>query len=168
MIRTRVVVADTGPLHYLVLIGQVEILSTLFSSVSVPIVVHDELGHSEAPAAVRTWINAPPSWLSIVQTLPPGPDALLAALDDGERAAITLATHLGAELVLMDDRAGVAAARALGLAVTGTLGLLDRAAQRGMIDLGAAFALLRATNFHCKADLLNSLLAEHLARNKSA
>jgi predicted nucleic acid-binding protein len=78
-----------------------------------------------------------------------------------------LATHLGAELVLMDDRTGVAAARALGLAVTGTLGLLDRAAQRGMIDLGAAFALLRATNFHCKADLLNSLLAENLARNKS-
>ena len=36
---------------------------------------------------------------------------MMAALDDGEQAAIALATAVGADLVLMDDREGVAVAR---------------------------------------------------------
>lgn len=50
----------------------------------------------------------------------------------------------------MDDRAGVAEARSLGFAVTGTPGVLDRAARRGLLDLAAAFAALKATNFHSR------------------
>ncbi len=46
-------------------------------------------------------------------------------LDEGERAAIALATSVGADLILMDDRAGVAVAYRHGLTVTGTLGVLD-------------------------------------------
>jgi predicted nucleic acid-binding protein len=66
----------------------------------------------------------------------------------------------------MDDRAGVAAARARSLAVTGTLGLLDRAARRGLVDLGAAFAALKATTFHTNQALLNALLdAYHKRRD---
>lgn len=64
-----------------------------------------------------------------------------------------------ADLLLMDDRAGVAAARARGFAVTGTLGLPDRAARRGLLDLAAAFAALQATNFHTGRILLETLLA---------
>lgn len=86
-------------------------------------------------------------------------DAIPAALDDGERAAIALGVALSAELLLMDDRAGVAAARTRGLAVTGTLGLLDRAARRGLVDLVAAFDALKATNFHTRQALLDTLLA---------
>lgn len=159
-----VVVADTGPLHYLVLIDQIELLPRLFEGVSIPSVVRDELSQPEAPAAVLAWMMAPPPWLSVVPT-PSADDADLAVLDDGERAAIVLAARLRAELVLMDDRAGVAAARARGFAVTGTLGLLDRAARRGLTDLAAAFAALRATSFHCRADLLDALLAEHQTRS---
>ena len=58
----------------------------------------------------------------------------------------------------MDDRAGVAAARAAGFVVMGTLGLLDRAAQHRLIDLGQAFAALKATNFHMRPELLEFLL----------
>jgi predicted nucleic acid-binding protein len=79
-------------------------------------------------------------------------DAIPAALDDGERAAIALGVSLSAELLLMDDRAGV-------VAVTGTLGLLDRAARRGLVDLVAAFDALKATNFHTRQALLDTLLA---------
>jgi predicted nucleic acid-binding protein len=160
----RVVVADTGPLHYLVLIGHIDILPRLFGGVSVPSIVRDELNQPETPAAVRAWITAPPPWLSVM-AMPAADDGDLAALDDGERAAIVLAARLRAELILMDDRAGVAAARARGFAVTGTLGLLDRAARRGLIDLAAAFAALRATSFHCKAELLEALLAEQRTTN---
>jgi predicted nucleic acid-binding protein len=49
----RVVVADAGPLHYLVLIGHSEILPALFEKVFVPTLVRDELAHSEAPEQVR-------------------------------------------------------------------------------------------------------------------
>jgi predicted nucleic acid-binding protein len=59
----------------------------------------------------------------------------------------------------MDDRAGVAASRSRGFAVTGTLGLLDRAARRGLVDLATAFADLKATNFQTRQELLDSLLA---------
>ena len=85
----RVVVADTGPLHYLVLIGQVEILPRLFGGVSVPAIVRDELDRAATPAAVRAWVASPPPWLAVLPT-PPGPadtdPAALAALDEGERA----------------------------------------------------------------------------------
>jgi predicted nucleic acid-binding protein len=54
----------------------------------------------------------------------------LAVLDAGEEDAIALALELHADLLLMDDEAGAIAARARGLEVTGTLGVLQRATQR--------------------------------------
>lgn len=48
-----------------------------------------------------------------------------------------------------------------GFAVTGTLGILDLAARRGMIELGPAFSLLKATNFRYRPELLDRLLLEH-------
>jgi predicted nucleic acid-binding protein len=43
--------------------------------------------------------------------------------------------------------------------VTGTLGVLDLAARRGLIDLAEAFARLKATSFHYRQGLLDALLA---------
>jgi predicted nucleic acid-binding protein len=61
----------------------------------------------------------------------------------------------------MDDRLGVAAALAAGLQVIGTVGVLDRAARRGLIDLPASVARLRDTNFRCRPEILDALLADH-------
>lgn len=66
-----------------------------------------------------------------------------------------------ADLVLMDDRAGVAAARSLGLVVTGTLGILVLAGRRSLIDLADAFLRLRSTNFRFHPELLERLLARY-------
>lgn len=156
-------VADTGPLNYLVLIGRIDLVPQLFGDLSIPTVVRDELDDPMAPAAVRQWITAPPGWLSIMPA-PAGADPALASLDDGERAAIALATAIKADLLLMDDRAGVAVARAQGIEVTGTLGVLDRAAQRGLVELPAALAALRATNFHMRQELADALLAQDRQR----
>jgi predicted nucleic acid-binding protein len=87
-------------------------------------------------------------------------DPGVARLDPGERAAIALAASVGADAVLMDDRAGVAAARARGLNAIGTLGLLQRGARRGLLDLPGALARLVATNFRVRQELLDTLLAE--------
>jgi predicted nucleic acid-binding protein len=160
----RAAVADASPLRYLVLIDAVEILPRLFEGVFVPDIVHAELRHPHAPAAVRRWAEPVTSWVTVVPT-PSVQDADLLNLDAGERAAIMLATAMRPNFVLIDERAGVAAARARGLEVTGTLGLLARASQRGLTDLPAAFAALKATNFHVRQDLLDALLARRRRGN---
>jgi hypothetical protein len=53
----------------------------------------------------------------------------------------------------------MAVARGKGLAVTGTLGVLDLTARRGSRDLGEAFARLKATSFYYRQGLLDALLA---------
>ena len=80
----------------------------------------------------------------------------------GERAAIALALSLRAELILMDDRAGVVAAAASGLGVIGTIGILDRAARHGLIDLADVVSRLKATTFRYRPQLLDALLDEDL------
>jgi predicted nucleic acid-binding protein len=155
----RLIVADAGPIHYLVLIGQINLLAQLFEKVFMPSIVRDELSHKKAPAAVRDWMNHPPAWLEILPvTLSDSDDPLFQPLDSGERAALLLATSLKADLVLMDDREGVVVARKKGFAVTGTIGLLDLAAQRGMIQLAHAFKLLQGTNFRYPQEVIDILL----------
>ena len=57
---------------------------------------------------MRAWAAQPPGWLD-VRTVSSGiDDPAWRALDIGEREALALARTLGADLVLMDDRAGVA------------------------------------------------------------
>jgi predicted nucleic acid-binding protein len=156
----QVVVADTGPLQYFVLIDQIELLPQLYGSVTVPTAVHSELLHLRASVAVRDWAATPSAWLTIVST-PVSWDPQLWRLDLGEAAAIALALTLPADLVLMDERAGVAAARARALNVIGTIGVLDQAARAGLIDIAEAVTWLRATNFRHRPALLGGLLASH-------
>ena len=149
-----VVVADTSPLNYLVLIGAIEVLPRLFDKILVPTQVLDERRHSDAPQIVQAWVETRPDWLH-VQTIDPGEDAK--QLDEGERAAIALAQSQSADLMIMDDRPAVAAARMSGLEVIGTIGVLDLAARKGLIDLKLAFARLKQTNFRYPPGLLDNL-----------
>jgi predicted nucleic acid-binding protein len=160
----RVVVADTGPIHYLVLIEHIEILPVLFENVIIPSAVYGELARVEAPEAVRRWIQAPPAWLEVV--VPPiGPrdDAMLEILDDGEKGALALAASLAADLVLMDDREAVRVARNRGYRVIGTLGILGLGADRGLLDLSDAFERIKRTNFRYRQELMDKLIRQQRA-----
>lgn len=144
----RVVVADTGPVHNLILIEQIALLPALFDGVFLPETVRDEMLDAKAPLPVRQWIAAPPAWLHVVPDPPSlSEDILLDDLDDGERAAVQLALSMQAALLLIDDRAGVAAATRKGLVVTGTLGVLKLAALRDLVNIEDALSRLMATNF---------------------
>ena len=160
------VVSDTGLLHYLVLTEDIALLPSLFDRVLAPQAVCDELANPEAPTAVRAWIAQAPAWLEVR----PNPDVddrdneAGPKLDRGERAVIALALAVKADLVLMDDQAGVTVARRQGLAATGTLGMLDVAARRGLVDLAAAFERLKATSFYYRQGLLDALLAQRRDR----
>lgn len=132
-----IVVADTSPINYLLLIGHVDILSALYERVLIPSSVRQELTSAGSPEAVRSWARALPDWCEerIVATTI---DADLVRLDDGEREAIQLALESGIDTVLMDEIEGRRAAQRRNLRVTGTLGVLEAAARRGWIDLSEA------------------------------
>ena len=157
----RLVVADTAPLNYLILIGHVNLLSALFGIIVIPEAVRDKLNHLQTPRPVRQWIARPPDWVEIVASNFDSSDPDLDRLDEGERAAIMVALRIRADLILMDDRDGVIVARSKGFAVTGTLGILDLAARRGIITLEAALERLKATNFRCRPEIMDALLARH-------
>lgn len=158
-----IVLSDTSPLNYLVLIGHVDVLPALFGEVVLPAPVRDELLHPASPDVVRQWLAVPPAWLSIRQ--PTGTDASL-QLGAGEVAAISLAMELRADLLLMDDRLGRRAAEQRGLSVVGTLNVLAAAAERDLLELTAAVAKLQQTNFHISPRILAKVLAADAERRR--
>jgi predicted nucleic acid-binding protein len=146
-----IVVADTSPLNYLVLIGAVEVLPGLYGRVLVPQTVAGELQAARSPSAVRTFIAQPPAWCEIRPDPPSNPAVQF--LDPGERAAITLALSVDADHILIDEWTGRAEADRHRLHVTGTLGVLADAHLAGLLDFEQALAQLRSTNFRLHPDV---------------
>jgi predicted nucleic acid-binding protein len=92
-----IVVSDTSPLHYLILIGAEGVLPELFGRVIAPTAVIDEMVHPHAPQTVRDWASDTPEWLEI---LDPESSVTSVRLGPGESAAIAIATELQADAVL--------------------------------------------------------------------
>ena len=142
------VVADTSPIFYLLSIGQIELLHLLFKTVFVPDAVYRELCHPTAPAVLREWVTKLPAWLDVVR-IAEVEDISLKTLGAGERAAITLASSIGADLILIDERKGTAAALASGVrrhrysghTPVGRAGELDRYCRHARQTQGHQFPL---------------------------
>lgn len=147
-----IVVADAGPLHYLVRIAAIHVLPPLYRRVLVPQTVVRELQQTNTPAPVRAWIAQPPAWCEI-RPDPPA-DPTLAFLDPGERAAIPLALSVHADRLLIDEQAGRAEAERRRLLVTGTLGVLAQAHRAGLLDFETMLAQLRQTNFYASDQVI--------------
>jgi len=56
-----IVVSDTTPLNYLILIEAIDLLPALFDIVYAPPAVIRELSHPRSSEAVRLWANLPPT-----------------------------------------------------------------------------------------------------------
>ena len=141
-----IVVADTSPLNYLVLIDEVHLLPDLFGQVTLPNAVFQELHHERTPAKVREWIVHLPEWLE-VRSVISSPSQLVMRFDPGEREAIQLALEINADIVLIDESEGRQIAEQLHLEVRGTLGVLERGARLGKIDFRLALKKLEETKF---------------------
>lgn len=157
-----IVVSDTGPFHYLLLLGEVDILPTLYGAVVIPETVRQEMQHEGTPSIVQEWVASLPDWVIVRQPL----HLLPLALDPGEQAAISLAVETGADLVLIDERKGRQVAEAHSLVAVGTLGILLKAAQEGIIDLADALVRLQKTNFYISEAMVRTLLSSQTTEQK--
>lgn len=117
-------------------IGMVGLLKGLAGEVLIPPFVHKELfGKTGAETthiekALRDFVKVAP-----VNMLGPSETDILSELDEGEKQAVTLASNLGKDvLLLIDDQAGRRAARKLGLAVTGLIGILVLAKEKALVE----------------------------------
>jgi predicted nucleic acid-binding protein len=147
-----IVVADTSPLLYLGLIGELKLLPSLYREILIPEAVHLEMSHVGAPESLRTLAASTPDWLHIRAAL----EDLTLPMDlgPGERAALNLAFHLGADRILLDDLGGRRAAEALRLNITGTLGILLEGSRKDFCDLEDALSKLMVTNFYAAPEVL--------------
>jgi predicted nucleic acid-binding protein len=159
-----VVVSDTSPLHYLILCSAQSVLPALFQMVVIPPTVFRELQQPNTPAPVRAWVSMLPEWV-MVQT--PKSINLILDVDAGELEAICLAKEIKAAAVLMDDLAGRKAALGCGLAVVGTIGLLEQAAAQGLLDLPQVMQTLSGTNARLNPDLVHAALERDRTRKQS-
>jgi len=157
-----IVVADSGPLHYLILLDHTELLRRFYGRVLVPDAVASELSSAAAPPIVRSWIEQPPSWVDVVQVGSEAVQAITDELDIGERSAIALAATLGADLLLIDEAAGRAEARRRNLRVTGTLGVLRAGAEQGLVDVPELIGRLKATSFYVDDALVTAIFQRWL------
>lgn len=162
MSTIRVVVADTTPLNYLILINHADILGSLFGAVLIPEAVLAELRHPKAPEAVKRWLREPPAWLHVS---PVRRMDETVQLGRGESEAISLALEQNLQVILIDERRGRAAAMMRGLLAVGTLNLIDLADEMGMLDGIAALDTLRQTTFRAESDLLDRFLKRIMARH---
>ncbi len=123
------IVVDTGPVIALARAGALEIVEKLPLEFVCPGEVRDELDDGEA----RGFLPIRPSWLTVIPLHSPVYGVEETALGRGEAAVIRLATEQEIRRVCVDDRKGRRAAMAVGLRVTGSLGLLARAKTLGLI-----------------------------------
>jgi predicted nucleic acid-binding protein len=155
------VVADSSPLIVLINIGLIDILPDLFGKVIIPPEVATELAQDKRPQPVRAFIAAPPDWL--IEQAPATVEAI-PMLHPGEASAISLALEVHADLLLIDEMLGRKAAALRGLHITGTIGVLEQAADQGLLDLNEAFTRIKNSDFWIAPELLNARLKIYLDR----
>ncbi len=152
-----IIVADTSPINYLILIDAIHVLPELYQKVVVPNAVFEELQNEQTPKKVREWINNLPEWF-VVNQVTVLLDAELFELDRGEREAIALVEQINADAIIIDERAGREEAKKRGIFVIGTLGILNSAAEKELIDLRDMFNRLQNTSFRVSEKLISDLL----------
>lgn len=149
------VVADASPLIALARIGRLDLLRTMFGRLLLPDAVWYEVVAAGLDKA-GTGIVMQADWIDRRQVTDRGLVVLLQRdLGAGESEAIVLARETGADFVLIDERAGRTAAKRLGLRVTGLVGVLIEARERGILLDAAAVVddLQRKAGFWLSDDL---------------
>lgn len=127
------IVCNTSPLILLAKIHRLDTLIRLYSELMIPKAVADEIGTKSGKENYQIQALLKKGTLQLRQVSAKIIAELPIDLGRGEREAIALAIDSGADLVILDDRQGRLVSRDKGLSVTGTVGVLIEAKERGFI-----------------------------------
>ncbi|MGC1375746.1 MAG: DUF3368 domain-containing protein [Anaerolineales bacterium] len=155
-----IVISDTTPLIGLASIGRLDLLFALFGEVYIPQAVYDETvthgrteGIAKQAVASAGWIRA----IKVQDRL--AVDVLLDEMDLGEVETIVLAMEIKAEWVLMDEKKGRRKLTQLNIPKIGTLGILLKAKQLGLIsNLKSEIENLQKSGFGIAPRIVDEML----------
>jgi len=128
-----IVVADTSVVLNLCCVGQVQLLSSLYGRVLVPVEVALEFRRLAGADSRFSGLSLP-AWIEILPSPAPSAELAAANLDLGETAAIALCLSQSADALLVDESLGRAIALRMGLRTIGLLGILIDAKSRGLLE----------------------------------
>ncbi len=158
-----IVISDTSVITNLAAIHHLKLLSQLYNQVTIPEAVYRELVDIEPPVPGTLEVQGA-AWLEVRALVNRGVVEHLendVRLDPGEAEAIALAIELNADLLLIDERRGRAAADRLGIKITGLLGILVEAKQKNLITAVKPLmdALIATSEFRVSSALYNQILS---------
>jgi predicted nucleic acid-binding protein len=159
--QDQVVLSDSSPLIGLAAAEVFDVLRRLFGQISVTESVRKEVtAHKHLPGAAELSRGVRDGWIRRLRD--PRGGVSLPTLDAGEATTLYAAVRLGRKcLVLMDDAAARAEARALGVTVTGTAGVLLLAHRRRLIrSVRPLIEKLFAARFRISPGVINAILQE--------
>lgn len=157
----KIVLADASPLIGLARVDGLPWLRKLYRTLSITKAVRGEATRArELPGATAISAALKRGWIRVLHrewSEPPLPQ-----LDTGEASTLRAAIALGAgTLVLLDDLQARREAQRLGIAMTGTAGIVVEARRAGLIPAARpVFARLAKEGFRLGDDLVQAILAE--------
>lgn len=131
-VQSNIVVSNTTPILNLLKIGKLSLLKTIFGKVYVPKSVYEEIqaGKNKEYYIDLTEIE----YIEILQTKNIDFLEYLIDLDLGEAETIVIAKEIQADLALIDEKLARNYASIFNLKVSGTLGILIKASEIGLIN----------------------------------
>ena len=148
----RAVICNTSPLQYLHQIDLLHLLPTLFGPVQVPSAVVAELREGRRRGVPLPEL-AELSWITTQRVDARKLSSLTTNLGSGEKKVLALGLEASDSLLVLDDRDARRHAIAMGLEITGTVGILLLAKERGILDsVQPALARLQALRFRLSAE----------------
>lgn len=104
----------------------------MYGEIYVPFAVFNELDQGKEKPYYQDISKL--DWINIVNVKNKEIEPFLFDLDEGEAEAIILAKELNADLLILDEKLGRDYAKKLNVKITGTLGVLLKAKELGLVD----------------------------------
>lgn len=125
------IVSNTTPLISLMKISQLEILEEIYSEIIISEAVYEEIEAGRHKEFYRDLSKI--KWIKIKSIKDKLSVNYFLDLDAGEAETIILASEIGADLIILDEKLGRFHAKNSGMKVTGTIGILVKAKKMGLV-----------------------------------